>query len=203
MLLIMDQDSHWEDFAAYRHQVEAYWEQGNKWVFTPYFTGSNFPAADPPIQFLRLFINSGTVIPVEVLTTVGGADESMPLDALDHDLAIRIQKKGYKIVCITTSTLHHTIGMPTFSSVLHLKTSNYSPQRTYSIARSHAINYRKHHDWMTFGEKKRIIKEYYLRRLVLIILNENDKWNKIKMMFKGIWDGLTYPLTKKNESTNV
>ncbi len=196
MLLIMDQDSRWDDFATYRRQIEDYWEKGNKWVFTPYFIGSNFPAKNPPLQFLRIFINSGTVIPIEILTAVGGADERMPLDALDHDLAIRIQKKGYKIVCITTSTLRHTIGMPTFSSVLHLKTSNYNAWRTYSIARSHLINYRKHRDWLTFSEKKRIIKEYYLRRLVLIVLNEDDKWNRIRMMFKGIWDGLTMKIEK-------
>ncbi len=192
-LLIMDQDSKWDNFADYRQHIEHFWTEGNKWVFTPYFVGTEIPS-DGSVKFLRLFINSGTVIPIEILTTVGGADESMPLDALDHDLAIRIQKAGYKIACITSSTLHHTIGTPTISTTLHLKTSNYSSWRTYSIARCHAINFRKHSDWLTFNEKKRIIKEYYLRRFILIILNEEDKWNRIKMLIKGTIDGLKYPL---------
>ena len=196
MLLIMDQDSRWSDFPNYRKQIDDFWEKGNKWVFTPYFANSGVPN-DKPVQFLRIFINSGTVIPIKILSHIGGADERMPLDALDHDLAIRIKKAGFRIVCLTSVELHHTIGQPTTSGILHLKTSNYNAWRTYSIARSHAINYRKHRDWLNFQEKKRIIKEYYVRRLLLILLNEDDKWNRIKMLIKGTYDGLTLPLDKQ------
>lgn len=192
-LLIMDQDSWWDDFSAYRKQIEHYWLSGSRWVFTPFFENSRVET-DKPVQFLRLFINSGTVIPTEILTAIGGADERMPLDAVDHDLAVRIQKKGFQIACITSCTLRHNMGTPTYSAILHLKTSNYNSWRTYSIARSHAINLRKHADWFSLSEKKRIIKEYYLRRLVLIILSEDDKWNRIMMLIKGTIDGIRFPL---------
>ena len=39
-----------------------------------------------------------------------------------------------------------------------------------------------------------IIKRYYLRRLVLIVLDEEDKWNRIKMLIKGTIEGLRTPI---------
>ena len=193
-LLIMDQDSKWADFPNYRLQIEHFWTNGKKWVYTPFFEGVKELSQEQPVQFIRLFINSGTVIPIEILSAVGGADEAMPLDALDHDLAIRIQKAGYQVVCITSSTLYHTLGTPSKSESLHLMTNNYSAWRTYSIARSHIINYRKHRDWLTFADKKRIVNEYFLLRFIRIVLLETDKANKIKMLLKGIKEGLTYKL---------
>ena len=95
---------------------------------------------------------------------------------------------------ITSCTLHHTLGQPTKSDRLHLMTNNYNAFRTYSIARGHLINYRKHSDWLTAAEKRRIIKEYIVLRLVRILLLESDKTQRLKMLLKGIKDGLTYPL---------
>ena len=103
MLLIMDQDSEWQNFADYKRMIEEHWHMGHEWVFTPYFAGQPKPAE--PVEVLRLFINSGTVIPIKVLQDIGGADELMPLDALDHDMAIRIQKKGYRIVKLADAIL--------------------------------------------------------------------------------------------------
>lgn len=190
LLLIMDQDSQWDCFAEYRHQVEAYWQKGRKWVFTPYFEGYEFSAEESSIRQLRVFINSGTIIPTEILTVVGGADKRLPLDAVDTDMAIRIQKAGYTVVCLTGFILHHKMGTPSYTRWFHLKTSNYSAQRTYSIAKGQMINLRKHYNWLTYKEKRNIIKKYYIRRGILIILHESDKWNRLKMLCKGTIDGL-------------
>ena len=192
MMLIMDQDSEWQNFADYKRMIEEHWRMGHEWVFTPYFAGQPKPAE--PVEDVRLFINSGTVIPVNIIKNVGAFDERMPLDAMDHDMAIRIQKGGYRIVRLSDAILIHTIGAPSFSKHLHLKTSNHNAQRTYSMARSHMICLRKHHDWLTFQEKWMIIKRYYLRRLVLIVLDEEDKWNRIKMLIKGTIEGLRTPI---------
>ena len=190
-LLIMDQDSRWDDFATYRSKIEKSWAEGNHWTFTPYVVGCDKWPVFQSLEFRQLFINSGTVIPIEILTAIGGADESFPLDALDHDMAIRIQQAGYKIVCFTDCRLHHTIGQPSKSERLHLMTDNYNAFRTYSIARSHLLLYRKHRRILPVSEKRRIIKEYILLRFIRIVLLEPDKWNRLKGLFKGIWDGCT------------
>lgn len=191
-LLIMDQDSSWSNFDRYRYDIEKYWEQGKEWAYTPYVVGCDNWIIRKRLQFRRLFINSGTVIPIKILDAVNGADETFALDALDHDLAIRIQEKGYKIACITSCLLYHTMGEPKKSEHLHLLTNNYNANRTYSITKSHIINLRKHAKWFSFSEKCRIIKEHVVMSFIRVILLEPDKYSRLRMLFKGLADGLKY-----------
>lgn len=195
MLLIMDQDSQWADFAFFRKKVETYYQAGNKWAFVPYIAGNDIWTIQQEIHIKRVFINSGTIIPIEILDAIDGADETFPLDALDHDLAIRIQKAGYQIACITCCILYHTVGHPKRSRFLHLFTNDYGRERTYSITKSHLIKYRKHKDWFTAYEKRKIFKEYYMWKLIRIVFAEEDKLGRLKMFLKGIKDGMTFDIT--------
>ena len=192
MLLIMDQDSEWQDFAGYRQQIEEYWTKGNKWVFTPYIKGFDNWKITLPLQSRRVFINSGTVIPIEILTTIQGADEAFPLDALDHDLSYRVLRAGFRIVCITGCVLNHVIGQPRKSKILHLVTNDYGRERTYSRTKCHIMNFRKNHDVMTFHEKYVFFKRIFVSMFVRIILIEEDKAGRLRMFFRGIRDGISY-----------
>lgn len=196
LLLIMDQDSHWANFSFYREKVEHYYLTGNKWTFVPYIAGNDNWVIFNEVHFKRVFINSGTIIPIEILNAIDGADETFALDALDHDLAIRIQKAGYQIACITCCMLYHTVGHPKRSRFLNLFTNDYGRERTYSIAKTHLIKYRKHKSWFTAYEKRKIFKEYYMWKLIRIIFAEEDKLGRLKMLIKGIWDGMNYDLKK-------
>ena len=198
MLLIMDQDSQWDSFSNYRQQVEHYWSNGNKWVFTPYIKGyDNWMVADP-ICNRRIFINSGTIIPIEILNIIHGADEEFPLDALDHDLSYRILKANYQVVCITKCILNHTIGKPRRSKFLHIVTNDYGRERTYSKTKCHIMNYRRHKDVMTLKEQYVFFKRIFISKFFRIILVEEDKVGRLGMFFKGIKDGLTYQFNKSS-----
>lgn len=196
LLLLMDQDSRWVDFKAFKTQVEDCFAKDSQQVFCPYIIGNDTFEKRKDIQEKRYFINSGTVIPVRLLKAIGGADETFPLDALDHDLAIRLQKAGFHIVCLTRHELYHTVGQAGRMGPFNLFTNNYGPERTYSIARAHLIKYRKHSDWFTKAEKRFIIKEYILLKLVRILFAEPQKWQRFRMLMKGIYDGLTFDLSK-------
>lgn len=192
LLLIMDQDSQWEDFASYRQQAENYWAKGNKWVFTPYIAGFDNWAITAPLQTRRIFINSGTIIPTEILTAIHGADEAFPLDALDHDLSYSTLRAGYQTVCLTGSILHHVIGQPRRSKLLHIVTNDYGRERTYSKTRCHILNYRKNKDVMTGREKYVFFKRIFISKFVRILLVERDKVGRLLMFFQGIRDGVSY-----------
>lgn len=192
MLLIMDQDSQWQDFASYRRQIEEYWTKGNKWIFTPYIKGFDSWKITQLLQFRRIFINSGTVIPIEILTAIQGADEAFPLDALDHDLSYRVLRTGFQIVCITDCVLNHIIGQPRKSKILHMVTNDYGRERTYSRTKCHIMNFRKNHDVMTFHEKYVFFKRIFISKFVRIILIEEDKVGRLRMFFRGIRDGVSY-----------
>jgi rhamnosyltransferase len=197
LILLMDQDSQWEDFHSYITEVAERFQisQGN--VFCPYIPSDDTFVISEEAQEKSTFINSGTVIPTSILNRIGGADEAFPLDALDHDLAIRIQKAGYKIVSLTKHILHHSVGNIQMMGPFHIYTHNYSPQRLYSISRSHIIKYRKHKDWFTSSEIKVTFKELYFKPFLRILLAEPQKAYRLKMFFKGIYDGITFPINKK------
>ncbi len=195
LIMIMDQDSRWANFPFFKQKVEELYSQ-KKAVYVPYVSGNDRWPIEQELVNRRIFINSGAIIPTELLTLINGADEVFEMDALDHDLAIRIQKAGYGIVCMTSCILYHTVGHPRRSRILHLFTNDYGRERTYSIAKCHLIKYRKHRRWFTATDKKTIFKEYYMWMLIRLILIEEDKIGRLKMFFKGIYDGITFDLSK-------
>ncbi len=194
MLLIMDQDSCWEDFRSFRRMVESCLKDNPSRVFCPYIVGNDTFEKVEVVQQKNFFINSGTVIPVRLLQAIGGVDEAFQLDALDEDLSIRVRSAGYSIVCLTDHMLYHVIGTPQRRGPFNLYTPNYNASRTYIIAKSHVILYRKHRKRLSWAEKVFFLKEYFLIRFLVIFLAEPDKGERLKMFFKGIHDGCRYKL---------
>lgn len=196
LVLIMDQDSQWEHFRYYREEIDDLFCSGNIEVFTPYIQGLDFWTVDQDVVPRRIFINSGTVIPLSILDSIQGADETFALDALDYDLAIRIRKRDYPIVCLTKHVLQHTIGKPKRSSLLKLYTPDYGAARTYSIVSSHILNYRKNRRWMNGYERRKVLKEFLFWKLVRILFAEDEKWSRLRNYLKGIKDGVLFDLSK-------
>ncbi len=196
LILLMDQDSQWDDFAHYRKTIEQHCDKGDQWAFTPFFPEHDTFEPSAPVEFRSIFINSGTVLPTVILDAIDGADEAFPLDALDTDLSYRIRKAGYQIACLTDCVLHHTIGHPIRKGPLHIFTNDYGRFRTYSITRSHIISYRKHRDIMTAYERRKFFKEIFMWKFIRLVLAESDKAGRFRMFFKGIKDGITYKIKK-------
>lgn len=196
LLLIMDQDSQWENFSTYRQKIDTMMTSGELYVYKPYVIGDDELEITGPIVFRRRFINSGTVFPVDILDKLGGADETFALDALDTDMSIRTIQSHFKIACLTDCHLHHVIGQPKMSRIFRISTKDYGRFRTYSITRSHIICYRKNKEWMNDEEKMIFFKEIIIWKLIRIVLVESDKLGRMKMYLKGIKDGLLYKFVK-------
>ena len=194
LILLMDQDSQWENFPTYRRKIDELVSEDKIYVYKPYIFGEDTFKYTQPIVYRRRFINSGTVIPVKILDCIGGADEVFALDALDNDMSLRILKAGFKIACLTDCHLTHIIGEPKRLRILRLYTNDYGRFRTYTMTKSHIICYRKNRKWMTYEEKKTIFKEIIMWKIIRIILAEKDKIGRFRMFFKGIKDGITYKI---------
>ena len=190
-ILTMDQDSNWHYFAKYRRLIEEKTGQNQPCVYTPYIYGCDKWKIRDKKQKRQIFINSGTVYPVDILTAIGGVDEMFPLDALDHDTSIRVREAGYEIICLTECVLQHTMGKPTKARLLPVKANNYSVKRTYEITRSHVLNLRKHKEWLPFSYKAKIVKDLIIMRFLRILLLENNKIDKVIMLIKGLKSGMT------------
>lgn len=194
LLLIMDQDSRWEDFASYRKDVENLYKD-EAVIFTPYVEGCDDFDILETKQKKHFFINSGAIIPIEILQTIKGVDEiAFPLDAVDHDIAYSAREKGYEIICLTNHKLHHSLGQKQRMGILNMLTPNYNSFRTYSMTRSHIICYRKHRNQVESVDKQYLYKEILLMKFVRIVFAEPEKCSRLWAYLKGITSGLLYKI---------
>ena len=111
MLLIMDQDSKWENFNFFAKEAKKLYIKKEADVFTPFVKGCDNFEITSSIMPRRLFINSGTLMSAKALEIIGEVDEkAFPLDALDHDMALTLLENGIKAVCLTDYILTQHLG---------------------------------------------------------------------------------------------
>lgn len=195
MMLIMDQDSIWEDFGSFLSKAKKLYKDHVAGVFTPYVKGCDNFDITMSVMPRRLFINSGTLLTSKALGIIGDVDEqAFPLDALDHDMALTLLENNVKAVCLTDSILIHSLGNLQRMGIFNIKTHDYNAFRTYSMTRSHIICHRKHYKSMNESERIYIYNEIIYQKIKRIMLAESNKFERLKALMKGIWDGLRYRL---------
>lgn len=193
LLLIMDQDSKWVDFVSYRRNVEEICEK-EVMAFTPYVVGCDRFEIKETEQEKEIFINSGTVIPTQIIHPTDIDEKAFPLDALDNDISLTLKEKGYKILCLTTHKLDHSLGQLQYMGPFKILTPNYNSARTYSIIRAHVICYRKHRKSVSKEYRNYFYSEIIYYRLIRIIFAEPEKWSRLKAFIKGFISGLLYKI---------
>jgi rhamnosyltransferase len=90
-------------------------------------------------------ITSGTLLPLEVLDTVGGMDEGLFIDNVDVEWSARARYRGYALYGICDARMQHRIGdlvpitglLPSYKRVVH------SPTRLYYMMRNRVLLYRR------------------------------------------------------------
>lgn len=172
-------------------------------MFTPKITDNN-EASGTNIDFhnnceyVTRCISSASLLNVAVCRKVGNFDEIMFIDYVDFDLCQNLLNHGYKILRVNTVALTHEVGkakeIKLFSilgKVLHIKkfkkplyTYCHSPIRTYYYARNTFYFIAKYKDSIDVKIEKRI----FFKWLVLKIVFEDNKIEKIKAIRKGIKD---------------
>lgn len=136
----------------------------------------------------RVFINSGTLIPLEVFSRIGGFDETLFLDAIDFEFSLRMTSAGYQIIAVDDARVIHEQGQPFRSSFLGKEVTlrTYPPIRTYHILK----------DTLLFGHKwvrryprvvTGIVATMVLNSLGALLLLP-DKRNRIAQALQALWD---------------
>ena len=193
MLLMMDQDSNWPDCGSFMQAVaRLHGTDATIGAFTPNVSGLERQTTD--IAEKDFFITSGTVITREAIRKIVPVDETFAIDALDNECSIAIREKGFRIVCLTRHVLNHHIGNRKYSKIFHIGTPDYNAARTYGMCRNHIILIRKRKKSLPLRKKIYFIKEYIIYKLIRILLVEGDKGHRLRMLIKGISDGLTYKI---------
>ena len=149
----------------------------------------------PPLETLPYtqaleVITSGNLLKLTIFDSVGYFNEALFIDYVDIEFCLRCNIQGYKILEVKDAILIHSIGFPTHHKLLWktLTASHHSALRRYYFARNAIYTYKK----FAFKRPVWVIKNatILVKMMVLIVLFELDRNNKLAAIFRGIVDGL-------------
>jgi rhamnosyltransferase len=191
-LLTMDQDSYFdqETINYYLQEVSNYKylnevamfgiEHDEKMVST---SGDSFINAS-------LLITSGSIVNLNIYKRIGGFDDNLFIDHVDHEYCLRALLKGYKIAKWNKNLLHHTLGEKSnHRSLKNLKLTQrslHTPLRLYYMVRNY--NYLKSKYKKYFKKEIKILSQSMLNEIKNNIFYNKKRFKVLRFIIKGFLD---------------
>lgn len=146
---------------------------------------------DLDVALVDWAITSGTFIYIPYFIKLGGYDENYFIDRIDADFSRRVLDNNERIYCLNTAKLYQELGEKTFS-LFKLKYSPHNSIRNYYISRNRFYFYKK------FNLNKFYANLLFYKQIILIILFDKNKIEKIKYSKLGKKDYLMGKMGKYN-----
>lgn len=136
-------------------------------------------------RLLRATITSGSFLRISAILTTGLFDEKLFIDAVDHDLCLRLRQKDWLILESKVCILEHSIGNATSHRILgrEFACTHHSALRRYYMTRNHLeVSMRN-----MFFDPKWSLKNLsqLIAGNVVALLYENKKASKFYSIFLG------------------
>ncbi len=189
-LLSMDQDSLFQTnhFSEYKNRILNHLNQKDIGSFCVN-PNHEYPVDKNFIE-IKWPITSGSIYDVAIVKSVGGFREDYEIDSVDIEVCFRLNRNGYKYMLDTQCDLIQVFGAPA-KSIFGFTASNYSPFRTYSILCNYIRLWKEYPEYGgNFLLYRVIIKEFFILRILQVILAEDQKIKKLKAVFWGVVDGV-------------
>ena len=196
-ILTMDQDSCAEENMV-KIMLETYYaidENERKDILSlfPTFIDRGIESLDKnnenvKYEYVDAEITSGNLLKAEIFEKAGFFDDSLFIDMVDTDYCMRLNELGIKMIRISGAILNHSIGNSKQVKKLFgtFNTSNHSATRKYYMTRNRFYTWNKYKNLNSFTLNRD--KKLFKKEFVKIILGEDDKLNKVKMVLKGYKD---------------
>ena len=189
-LLTMDQDSVFENFDYYL-ECTLFNENAPYGIWSPWIVSYEYPKKTSPNEVfveMETAITSGLLQKVSLISKLEGWNEKFLIDGVDDEYVFNATRSGVKTYAIRNAFLIQQYGKPMDASFMgHTVTlPNYSPQRYYSIYRSHVQLVRM------FPEQKLFIlgcREHWGGLIKWIFLFEDQRFKKLYKIISGIING--------------
>lgn len=181
-LLTMDQDSYWEDFPVFKAQ---FIHAATKYKIIAPNVNWVWPKQD--VKEANICITSGATYDLKLFEEVGYFCEDYFIDAIDTEMCYRALEHGYPTAILGHCNLKQHFGNT--EKKKYCSTSHYSPFRRYHIMRNHIWLWRNHSQIMDIAQKKRTAM-MFPRETYKILAFEKFKFQKLRMLCKGVYDGL-------------
>lgn len=135
-------------------------------------------------------IASGCLIRMACLQDIGDMDESFFIDHVDTDWCLRAQAYGYQIIGACNAIMQHDLGETRVNFNMlgrRRQVSVHHPYRQYYVVRNSILLYQKSYtSWQWLGGDLTRL----LQRFVFFSVFTPPRWQNLKMMLRGIFDGL-------------
>jgi rhamnosyltransferase len=185
-LLTMDQDSYFP-FLNLDHMISLAMNDARIGIVSPVHRVKN----DLPEKVhgeseeILTTMTSGNLLNLKVWNDLGGFDEKLFIDYVDHEYCLRMNKNGYKVVRANDITLEHTVGelKPRKFFFWTVRPLNHPPFRLFYQTRNRF--YLKNIYGKDFSEYFRRDTKLYWRGIAKVLLYESQKIMKIRMVLKG------------------
>lgn len=141
-----------------------------------------------PFKYIDGGITSGNIVNRRAFEDIGLFDEKLFIDFVDYDFCFRLIEKGWKIIEVRDAILFHRIGNTKSGRFFFKKvsTTNHSPTRRYYITRNRMYCWKKYGN--VVPDEIKFDKGCCFKEAVKILLYEDHKFTKMKMIYKGIKD---------------
>lgn len=136
------------------------------------------------VTYISHAITAGNMVRLKAWESVGGFTDKLFIDGVDFDFCLSLLEAGWQIlrtdnVCLVQEMGHgRRIALPFHHQMSVL---NHSPQRLYYIARNYLWIGRRHHQRLHWTLE-------VAKRMFIVACFEDQKWAKLRAMFRGICD---------------
>jgi rhamnosyltransferase len=190
-VLTMDQDSLWENFESYLNSCNLCLNDSIA-IYAPIVKIGDKVIRCNKTDFV---ITSGSLYSIDVFKKIGMFREEYFIDEVDNEYCIRARMRGFEIRIIDDAFMVQIFGTPSNKSWIDRYTVHYSPFRTYHQIRNRTWVWRQYHKHLSFRYFLRTLLFQTLRRMVLVMIAEENKSDKLKAICKGWYHGLCKPIT--------
>ncbi|MBQ7920253.1 MAG: glycosyltransferase family 2 protein [Lachnospiraceae bacterium] len=132
-------------------------------------------------------ITSASFTSVDVWEKVGGFDEYLFIDEVDHDFCWRIRTSDFRIILVSNIVVEHQIGQTDIYELFGIKiyVRNHSAFRKYYIVRNMIYLYKKQNRKLTISAIMHAIA-FMLKTVIF----EAERFEKMRACVKGLYDGV-------------
>lgn len=130
----------------------------------------------------------------DIYEAVGGIDEDYVMHYEESDLAQKLKQRGYRIVLVPQAKVWHNV--PLGSQRGHKSFKGENPSMVYYVTRNRIYFMRKNSGGIRLFLFLVLFSNIFLIYNLLILLF-NRKFNLLKLVLRGYWDGIAAPLLRR------
>jgi len=189
-LLTMDQDSKMtEDIIVKMKDFLISTKEENVGLISPYQDiDSKEDNISEDIENMIEVMTSGNIINLDAYKKIGGFKDWLFIDCVDTDYCMNLHKHGYKVLRLNRIVMKHELGNLVVHKLFNKEYPcyNHNPIRRYYIVRNNLyINSLYKNLYPEYCKRLLRIQKGQVKRIIVF---EKNKFQKLRMMYKGYRD---------------